>query len=158
MPCSSVSSCGSATPVRAARGRLAVGVLDVGHRQRDHLDAVAVAGVVARRSRCPERSAPGEHEADPALLEHVRDAVAHAGLQPRVGDLAEAVGVREEVGRLRGVADPELDVVDAVERHEVLVSAGCRLGELLLRGHLSLLIGVGTVLHHQGPGSASVTS
>jgi hypothetical protein len=32
----------------------------------------------------------GEHDPDPPLLEHVRGAIAHSGLQPRVRDLLEA--------------------------------------------------------------------
>ena len=61
----------------------------------------------------------GQHEPDPALLEHVRDAVADAGLEPLVGGLNEAVGVGVVVGRLGGVADVELEVVDAVNWHHV---------------------------------------
>ena len=64
----------------------------------------------------------GEHEADPALLEHVRGAVADPGLEPGVGGLAEAERVGEPVGGLDRVADVELDVVDAEQRH--LVVAG----------------------------------
>ena len=101
----------------ALRG-LAVGVLDVRHRQGDHLHAVAVGGLVgadlvARRQRARE------HEPDAALLEHVRGAVAHAGLEARVGDLLEAERVDVEERRLDRVAHVELDVVDAVQRHEV---------------------------------------
>ena len=66
----------------------------------------------------------GQHEPDAPLLEHVRRAVAHPGLQPRVGDLAEAERVDVVVRRLEGVAHVELDVVDAVQRHEVLGAGG----------------------------------
>src|SRR6185436_7152925 len=78
---------------------------------------------------------------DPALLEDVRDAVARAGLEPGVGDLAEAERVDVVEGRLERIADVELDVVDAVERHEVLlaVAAGGGGGDRLL-GHGSLLL------------------
>ena len=62
---------------------------------------------------------PGHHQAHAALLEHVRDAVARAGLQPAVGRLGEAEGVSEEVGRLGGVAHVELEMVDAVNRHPI---------------------------------------
>jgi hypothetical protein len=104
---------------------LAVGVVDVRHRQRDHLHAVAVAGVVAP-DLVVGRERAGQHDPDPALLEHVARAVAHAGLESGVGDLAEAERVDVEVGRLQGVADVQLDMVDAVQRHEVVAGLGGR--------------------------------
>ena len=62
--------------------------------------------------------------------------------RPGVGDLAEAERVRVEVRRLRGVADPELDVVDAVQRHEVVAvrSAGATTGWVLTGRPLSVEI------------------
>jgi len=81
-----------------------------------------------------------EHEPDPALLEDVRGAVARAGLEAGVGDLAEAEGVHVVVGGLERVADVELDVVDAVERHEVvlrLAAGGGGGGRLLGHGGVS---------------------
>ena len=69
---------------------------------------------------------PGEHEPDAALLEHVRDAVAPARLEARVGGLREAEGVHEVERGLRGVAHVELDVVDAVDRHAVVFGYGRR--------------------------------
>ena len=65
-----------------------------------------------------------EDEPDAALLEHVRDAVAAAGLEPRVGGLGEAEGVDEVEGRLRGVPHVHLHVVDAVDRHPVVLLDG----------------------------------
>ena len=53
-------------------------------------------------------------------VQHVRHAVAHAGLQPAYATSVKPNALHVEVGGLRGVADPELDVVDAVERHQVL--------------------------------------
>ena len=45
-------------------------------------------------------------------------AVAHAGLQAEVADLrGSRREAREEERGLLGVADPQLDVVDAVQRH-----------------------------------------
>ena len=81
-------SCGSVDAARAAGRRLAVGVVDVRHAERDHLHAVAVRGdvgadLVARHERA------GQDDPDPALLEDVRGAVAHAGLQAGVGHLLE---------------------------------------------------------------------
>jgi hypothetical protein len=61
-----------------------------------------------------------DDQADLALLEDVRGAVAHARLRPGVGGAREAERVLVEVGRLLGVADPELDVVPAEQRHEVV--------------------------------------
>jgi hypothetical protein len=87
--------------------------------QRDLVDAVAVAGVVSG-DLVVALERPGQHQADATGLHDVRDAVAPAGLEPRVGGLGEPVRAREEVGGLRGVADEELDVVDAVDRHAVL--------------------------------------
>jgi hypothetical protein len=55
----------------------------------------------------------GEEDADSSLLDDVAGAVAHPGLEPGVGGLAETEGVGEVVGRLDAVADVELDVVDA---------------------------------------------
>jgi hypothetical protein len=64
----------------------------------------------------------------------VRRAVAQAGLEPGVGDLAEAEGVDVEEGGLEGVPHVELDVVDAVQGHEVVGSLGAR-GDDGLRAH-----------------------
>ena len=105
----------AARPV-GERGR--VRVVGVGHRQRDDLRAVAVRGVMVRDVGLRVQRA-GDHEAHAALFEHVRHAVAPAGLQPGVGDLAEPEGMREEVRGLRGVAHVQLDVVDSVQRHEI---------------------------------------
>ena len=85
----------------------------------------------------PARSVPVSTSRIAALLEHVRGAVAQAGLEPRVGDLAEAEGVLVEVGGLGGVADAQLDVVDAVERHEGPAARALRRGRRGgLRRHL----------------------
>ena len=54
-------SCGSSTPRRAALERRPVGVVDVRHRQRDDLHAVAVAVVVGGDLRVASQRA-GEHE------------------------------------------------------------------------------------------------
>ena len=105
------------------------------------LDRVPVGGVASgtlsatvrtlspwRRWWLPMSSSPleraGEHQPDPALLEHVRDAVAAAGLEARIGGLGEAERAREEVGRLGGVAHVELEVVDAVNGHPVGAGLG----------------------------------
>ena len=72
------------------------------------------------------------------LLHHVARAVADAGLEARERDRGEAPQRPEVGGRLAGVADPELDVVDAVERQEVL-----RLGEGVLVEVRAGLVGGG---------------
>jgi hypothetical protein len=112
-PLTSAISCGSARPAAPP-----VGVFDVRDGQGDDLDAVAVLGLLARHLAVRAQRAR-EHEADRALLEHTGHAVARARLEPRIGDLAEGEGALEVVARLGGVTDPELDVVDPVERHEV---------------------------------------
>ena len=74
--------------------------------------------------RCQRR---GQHDPDVVLLHDVAGAVPDARLQPRERDRREAPQRPEVRGSLARVADPELDVVDAVEREEVL-----RLGERVL--------------------------
>src|SRR5918993_3984919 len=61
-----------------------------------------------------------QDQADAALLEDVRGTIPESGLQARERDAPEPESVLIEVRRLRGVADPHLDVIDAVERHVVL--------------------------------------
>src|SRR6185369_159316 len=66
------------------------------------------------------REGAGHDEGDVVPTEDIRDAIADAGLQARVGDRGEAPQRPVVVGRLLGVPDPELDVVDAVQGQEVL--------------------------------------
>jgi hypothetical protein len=103
---------------RPVLDRVVVGGLGVGHAQRDLVHAVAVVGVVARDLVVTAECA-GQDQPDAALLQNVRDAVAAACLEPRVGGLGEAERVAVVVGGLRRVADVELEVVDAVDRHAV---------------------------------------
>jgi hypothetical protein len=63
----------------------------------------------------------GEEDADSALLHQVARSVAHPGLETRVGGLAEAERVGEEVGGLYAVPHVELDVIDAEQRHLVVL-------------------------------------
>ena len=116
--------------------RVAVGVLGVGHGERDRAHPVAMGGDVAGDLARAEQWG-GEDEADPALLEHVGGAVANAGLESRVGGPAKAERVREPVGGLGRVADVELDVVDAQQGH--LVGRGNRGSRDGLRAHTRLL-------------------
>ncbi len=110
-------------PARAVRDGVLVGGRGVRNAQRDLVHAVAVAGVVIGDLVAAVVGA-GEHEPDAALLEHVRAPVAPAGLEAGVGGLGEAERVREVVGGLRRVPDVELDMVDPVDRHAVVLGYG----------------------------------
>ena len=92
-----------------------------GHAQGDLVNAVAVSRVVCG-DLVPALERACEDQADATLLEHVRDPIAAARLKTPVGGLREAERVLEVVGGLGGVADVELDVVDAVHGHAVVVS------------------------------------
>ena len=97
---------------------LAVGLRRVGHGERDVADAVAVLRVVLRDLVLLAQRARDD-EADVSLLEHVGGAVAHSRLGPGVRGPREAHRVLVEVRSLLCVADPELDVIPAEQRHEV---------------------------------------
>ena len=62
----------------------------------------------------------GQDERDVVAPHHVARPIAHPRLEPGVGDRCEPPQSSEVVGGLAGVADPELDVVDGLERQEVL--------------------------------------
>ena len=103
---------------RAAGRRLAPGRRDVVDAERDVVDAVAVRADVlgdlaVRGERCRE------HEPDVVLDHHVAGPVADLRLEAAEGDRREAPQGPVVGGGLAGVADPELDVVDALERQEV---------------------------------------
>ena len=104
---------------RAAGRRLAPGRGGVVDAERDVLDAVAVlVDVLGDLAVRAQRA--GHDERDVVLAHDVADAIADARLEARVGDRREAPQRAEVVRRLLGVADPELDVVDAVQGQEVL--------------------------------------
>ena len=65
------------------------------------------------------RQRRGEHEPDVVLDHDVARPVADLRLEAAEGDRREAPQGAVVGGRLAGVADPELDVVDALERQEV---------------------------------------
>ena len=103
---------------RAARRRLAPGRLDVVDREGDVVDAVAVlADVLGDLAIGGQRR--GEHEADVVLDHHVAGPVTDLGLEAAERDRGEAPQSAVVVRGLARVADPELDVVDALEREEV---------------------------------------
>ena len=103
---------------RAARRRLAPGRLDVVDREGDVVDAVAVRADVLG-DLAVGRQRRGEHEPDVVLDHDVAGAVANLRLEPAERDRREAPQCPVVGGSLAGVADPELDVVDALERQEV---------------------------------------
>ena len=114
-PSSSVGSRADTAPRDVVSRQADVDVVD---RERDVVDAVAVGpdvlGDLAVRGQRRR-----EHEADVVLDHDVAGPVADLGLETAEGDRREAPQ-RPVVGRrLAGVADPELDVVDALERQEV---------------------------------------
>ncbi len=112
------SSVGLERRDRAARRRLAPCRLDVVHRESDVVDAVAVlADVLGDLAVGGQRR--GEHETDVVLDHDVAGPVADLGLEAAERDRGEAPQGAVVGGRLAGVADPELDVVDALERQEV---------------------------------------
>jgi hypothetical protein len=90
----------------------------VGDPQGDVLDAVAVEGGELADAGVPPQAAR-EHEPDLVLLEDVARAVADTRLGPGIRRLPEAERVLVVVRGLLRVAHVELDVVPAVERHEV---------------------------------------
>ena len=103
----------------ATRGGLAPCRGYVGNRERDVADPVTVLAHVlgdlpVRSERC------GQHDPDVVLLHDVAGPIADPGLEAAEGDRREAPQGTEVGGCLAGVADPELDVVDAVEGQEVL--------------------------------------
>jgi hypothetical protein len=123
---------------RAMRDRVLVSRSGVRDAQGDLVDAVPVKRVVAG-DLVATHQGPRQHQADPALLQHVRDAIATTGLEPRVGGLGEAVRAGEEIRRLRRVADVELDVIDAVDRHAV-VGGSVRNGSRRCRHHYMITV------------------
>src|SRR5215831_2132067 len=105
--------------LRAALDRLPVGLGGARDAQRDALRGVAV---TARElgDLAVGTKAAREHEPDLLLLEHVRGAVANSGLRASVRRRREAERLLVVVGGLLRVPDPELDVIPAFERHEVV--------------------------------------
>ena len=80
-PCSSLTTFGTSTLVAPRRDGLVVGVVDVRDRERDRADAVAMAGMVAGDVGVGGERA-GQDQADAALLEHVRGALARPVSRP----------------------------------------------------------------------------
>jgi hypothetical protein len=89
---------------RALRPRVRDAPVDVGHRERDVEDAVAVPAVVVGQ-RAGRVVGAGDDEAGRTRPQHVGEVVAVAGLRTGVGDQLHAEGRLVEVRGLRGVAD-----------------------------------------------------
>ena len=100
--------------VAAARDRAVMRLTSVIDAVRDDAHAVTVAAhVLGHVGVTVERA--GDDEADVALRQHVRLAVAPAGLGARVGDHGEPEAGREELRGVAGVPHPPFDVVEAGE-------------------------------------------
>jgi hypothetical protein len=98
-------------------------VLGVGHRKGDVLDAVSVLELVSAHLRLGAHSRR-EDEADAVLLHHIAGPVANSGLRSGVGGGRETEHRAVVVRRLFGIADVELEVVIAQNRHRVVVCHG----------------------------------
>ena len=92
---------------------------DVVDGERDVMDAVAVLADVLR-DLAVGRQRRRDHERDVVAPHHVAGPIPDAGLQAGERDRREAPQRAVVRRRLAGIADPELDVVDALERQEVL--------------------------------------
>ena len=113
-------------PARSALHGLPVGVSSVRNLQGDVLRRVAVPG--RKTADVAVGSDPArEHEADLALLEQVRRPIPDTRLGTCVRNPLEAERVLVPVGRLLGVADPQLEVIPPVEGHEVALRHGADL-------------------------------
>ena len=98
----------------AAPARLREGVCGVGHLERHDRHPVAVrVGEPGRRVVGGE--AAREDEPDRPAFQHVRGRLAASGLEAAVGGDTKPERVPVERGRLPGVSDVELDVVDATD-------------------------------------------
>ena len=132
--------------------------------ERDVLDAVAVAMDVLGDLGVGRQGA-GQDERDVVAPHHVARAIANTRLKPGIGDRREAPQGSEVVGGLARVTDPELDVVNALERQEVLcflvgvlveVRAGLVGGPPWDRlGHVAVSCGPAAGREGLGPGRAA---
>jgi hypothetical protein len=98
---------------------LAVRLAGILHLEGRILHAVAV-DVRVPRDLVFGTERARDHQADRPLLEDVRCPVADARLRPGVRNRLEAERLLVEVGALLRVPDPQLDVIPALEGHEVL--------------------------------------
>ena len=111
--------------LRAPRHRFGEGRVGVVHVEADVAHAVAVeADVIVDRIVRPVGG--GQDDAGLALLEGVGRRVAPARFEARVRELREPEGLPVVVGRLPGVAHPELDVMDALQPQRIVSHGLCR--------------------------------
>ena len=103
---------------RATGRRLAPGRLHVGDREGDVVHAVPMLADVLG-DLAIGRQRRGEHEADLVLDHDVAGPIADLRLEPAERHRRQAPQRAVVVRRLAGVAHPELDVVDAIDRQEI---------------------------------------
>src|SRR5208282_1198187 len=89
------------------------------HFQRDIPHAIAMLADMIRR-QIVGRHRRGQNEVRLALAQRIRSALTLARFQPAVSNLRKAESLAVEVGRLARVANPEFDVVNALELKWVL--------------------------------------
>jgi hypothetical protein len=134
----------------AALHRLFERAVRIVHLERDVADAVAVQFQVVRRGVIRNQRRR-EDEPGAALPHHVGGHVTAAGLEARVRELREAEGVAVEVGRLPGVADPELHMVDLAQFERIVLHIQ---SITPTHDHLPLQLSIGTAELKSGPMSA----
>src|SRR6185437_6999604 len=106
---------------RATSQRLLIRLLGIGHRECNILDAIAVQQDMLR-NRAFRLQSCRQHKANLALLQDITGAVAHPGLQARIGYRREAKCFLVENGCLPRIANVELDMVPSLDGHEILLS------------------------------------
>ncbi len=111
---------GLGCPDRTVLHGLRVRLGRVGNRERDVFHTISVSALMSR-DLVVFAQRRRDDEADASLRERVGGAVAHARLRAGIRRQGEPERMLVEVRGLLGVPDPELDVVPAVERHEVQV-------------------------------------
>ena len=106
---------------RAATHRFLKCLIRIGHFQRDIAHAVAMLADVFRR-RVVRRHGRGQNKIRLALAHRIRSALALAGFQSAISNLRKAEPLAVEISRLPRVADPEFDVVNALQLEWILHS------------------------------------
>ena len=103
---------------RAAAGGFIPCLARVINPQGDHANPVSVQmNVLGNGMLAAQRS--GEHEANLALLHHIRGAIALAGFRSRVGHQPHAKGGPIKIRRLARVAHVKLHVVGAIQGQKI---------------------------------------
>ena len=118
-PCSSTSSCGS-TAGSAPRLTASSNAWSASSTWNAMSRTPSPCSLRWSAGGCSGESGVRDDEPRLALLQRVGRHVALARLEPGIGELREAEGLAVEEGRLLGVADPELDVVDLPQLERVV--------------------------------------